>query len=123
MSTFHLKFYSPFISQVTQKAILAPRDTMSLFCLVSWDEVNHLFTSLYDALMWIFFYENNGDNIPTFLVVARQYLYRVKDFTAPHTVPLVSTKRGVHKELECITTADSNWLKSIFHTVQCPAWQ
>lgn len=70
-----------------------------------------------------FFYENNGDNIPMFLVVARQYLYRVKDFTASHTVPLVSTKRGAHKELECITTADSNWLKSIFHTVQYPAWQ
>ena len=45
-----------------------------------WTKVNFLSRGSCDALFWIFFDENSGDNKPMVLVVAEQCLHRAKDF-------------------------------------------
>ena len=72
-----------------------------------WDRVNFLPSSWYSAVVRID-YENHVDNTLMVLVVAKQCLYQVKDFSASHAQP--ARRLEGHKELggDTAGTADPN---------------
>ena len=59
-----------------------------------WDRVDFFHRDLCDAVYGIF--DNHGDSMPIYLVVAEQYLYRAKDVSASHAA-LPEMRLGMHK--------------------------